>query len=171
MLKRIGIKRAKQKGFTVIELLIGIAILGVLAPVLGMSIIHIVDVNESTGNHLQAVKQVERAVYWISRDAKMSQITQTDEDNGFPLSLYWKRWDNTTANVTYTIQDNELLRSYSYNGEEPVVTAVAEYINDSSENTTCDYDGTILSFRITVSIGGYRPASETRQCIIVPKPQ
>lgn len=163
---------ANRKGFTLVELLVSVAIIGILAPVLNLLIVHIQNINASESNHMLAVKQIEKAIYWISMDTQMAQSIQTDTgDSGFPLSLYWVGWDNTTTNTTYIVQNNELLRSRSLNGNPPVVTVAAPYVNENSESTNCTYDGKALTFTITVSTGGYRPANETRTSIIMPKSQ
>jgi prepilin-type N-terminal cleavage/methylation domain-containing protein len=162
---------ANQKGFTLVELLVSVAIIGILAPVLNLLIVHIQNVNASESNHMLAVKQIEKAIYWISMDTQMAQSIQPDAgDSGFPLSLYWVGWDNTTTNITYTVQNNELLRSRSINGNT-VETVAAQYVNEDSESTNCTYNGKSLIFTITISTGGYKPANETRTCIIMPKSQ
>ncbi|MBN2074469.1 MAG: type II secretion system protein [Dehalococcoidales bacterium] len=161
-----------KKGFTLVEMLVSVAIIGILAPVINLLIIHIQDINSSESNHLLAIKQIEKALYWISMDTQMAQSVQTDAGaSGFPLSLYWVGWDNTTSNITYTVQNNELLRSCSKNGNTPVVTVAAQYVNEASTATNCTYSGSALTFVITISTGGYKPVNETREVIIIPKSQ
>lgn len=165
-------RSANQKGFTLIELLVSVAVIGILAPVLNLLIIHIQNVNASSSNQMLAVKQIEKAIYWISMDTQMAQSIQPDAgDSGFPLTLSWVGWDNTTTDITYTVQDNELLRSRSLNSNPPVVTVAAQYVNEDSQATNCTYSGGALTFTITISTGGYRPVDESRTCIIVPKSQ
>lgn len=171
MFGRLRMTGNKQGGFTLTELLVAIAILGVIAPLLGMAIFQTVSMNEMAGNHMTAVKQVESAVYWISHDAQMAQSVQTDGGSGFPLILTWVEWDNTSNSVTYSIQDNELQRACSVNGGEPTSTVIAQYINGDSEATNCQFSEGILTFKITASLGGFRPTSETRVREIFPKPQ
>jgi prepilin-type N-terminal cleavage/methylation domain-containing protein len=172
MCKVFKTKSVNQNGFTLIELLVSVAIIGILAPILNLLIIHIMDVNSSESNHMLAVKQIEKAIYWISLDTQMAQTIQTDAGaSGFPLDLSWVGWDNTTTDITYTVQGNELLRSRSLNGNPPVVTVVAQYVNEAATATNCTYSGEALTFVITVSTGGYKPANETREVIIKPKSQ
>jgi len=172
MYKLLKTKPVNQKGFTLVEMLVSLTIVGILVPVLNLLIIHIQDINSSESNHMLAVKQIERAIYWISMDTQMTQSIQTDAgDSGFPLSLYWVGWDNTTTNITYTVQNNELLRSCSKNGNPAVDTVAARYVNEASTATNCTYNGEALTFVITISTGGYKPADESREVIIVPKSQ
>ena len=165
-------KPVNKNGFTLVEMLVSLTIIGILVPVLNLLVIHIQDINSSESNHMLAVKQVERAIYWISMDTQMTQSIQTDAgDSGFPLSLYWVGWDNTTTNITYTVQNNELLRSCSKDGNPAVITVTAQYVNEASTATNCTYDGEALTFAVTISTGGYKPANESREVIIMPKSQ
>jgi prepilin-type N-terminal cleavage/methylation domain-containing protein len=163
-----------KNGFTLVEMLVSLTIIGILVPVLNLLIIHIQDINSSESNHMLAVKQVEKAIFWISMDTQMAQIIQDDEvgGSGFPLSLYWVGWDNSTTNITYTVQNNELLRSCLKNDGNPaVVTVAAQYVNEAPTATNCTYNGEALTFLITISTGGYKAANESREVIIVPKSQ
>ncbi len=171
MFGRLGLTIRSQRGYTLNEMLVALAILGLIAPVIGMSIFQVLSVNELTGNHMTAVKQVESAMYWISHDAQMAQTVQTSGGSGFPLNLAWVEWDNTSNNVTYSIQNNELQRARSVNGGQPTNTVVARHINSDLQATNCQFNSSVLTFKITASLGGYRPKSETRVGEVVPKPQ
>jgi prepilin-type N-terminal cleavage/methylation domain-containing protein len=160
-----------QRGYTLVEMLIALAILGIIAPVLGVSVFQVVSANELAGKHMTAVKQVESAVYWISHDTQMAQTVETSGGSGFPLSLTWIEWDNTSNNVTYTIQNGELQRARSVDGGEPTVTTIAWHINEDVGMTNCQFDDGVLTIKITASLEGFRSASETRVSEIVPKPQ
>lgn len=168
---KLGGTSKSQRGFTLNEMLVALAILVVIAPAIGMSIFQVLSVNSLTANHLTAVKQVENAVYCISRDALMTQTVQTGGGSGFPINLTWVEWDNTSNNVTYTTQNGELQRAHSINGGQPTSTVVAQYINTDSGATNCQFAGGVLTFKITASLGGFRPASEIRVCKVVPRPQ
>ena len=90
---------------------------------------------------------------------------------GFPLILEWIDWDNSEHEVTYTIDGNTLVRSYSIDGAEAADTLVAQYINSTAANTTCDYSDRLLSLRITATVGaGNHILSITREREIIPRP-
>ncbi|MFC2021123.1 type II secretion system protein J [Chloroflexota bacterium] len=171
MFGRLRVTSKNQKGYTLNEMLVALAILGVIAPAISMVIFQVISVNTLTGNHLTAVNQVENAMYWIGRDAQMAQTVQTGGGSGFPLNLTWVDWDLTSNNVTYSIQNGELQRAYSINGGLPTSTVVAQHINNDSEATNCQYASGVLTFKITASLGGFRPKSETRIHEVFPKSQ
>ncbi len=152
-----------------VEMLVALAITGVIAGTISMSIFQVLSVNAQSVARIIAVKQVENAIHRISRDAQMAQIVQAGVGSGFPLNLIWVKWDNTENQVTYTVQDGELERAYSVNGGEPTRTVLAQHINTESGATNCQFVNGVLTFRITVSLGGFKPVSEIRTCKIVPR--
>jgi prepilin-type N-terminal cleavage/methylation domain-containing protein len=171
MFYKSGMRWRNQGGFTLVEILVALAILGVILPVAGMSIFQVLSINTLTGNHLTVVKQVENAVYRINRDAQMAQTVQTSNGSSFPLKLIWVQWDSTSNNVTYTLQNGVLSRVCSINGSQPTSAVVAQNINPDSAMTNLDFASGVLTFKITASIGGFRPASETRVGKVIPKAQ
>lgn len=143
-----------QRGFTLNEMLVSIGILGLIAPAIGMAIFQVFSTNALSTAHMTAVKQAENAIYRISRDAQMAQTVQRGGGSGFPLNLTWVEWNSTSNNVTYTIQNGELWRAYSINGSQPTSTMVAQYINTNSGATNCQFANGVLTFKVTVSVGG-----------------
>jgi prepilin-type N-terminal cleavage/methylation domain-containing protein len=166
---RLGMKSKSRRGFTLTEMLVALAILGVIAPAMGMSIFQVLSLYSVNAKHMVAVKQVENAVHWISRDAQMAQTVQTQGVSGFPLTLTWVEWDNTSNNVTYTIQNGELRRAYSINNGQPTSRLVAQHMNPDSAATNCQFVSGNLTFMITASIGGFKPVSEARLGEVIPK--
>ena len=171
MSRRLNILSRYQRGFTLYEMLVSLAILGVIIPVIGTSIFQVLSINTLTGNHLTAVRQVENAIYRISRDVQTAQTVQIGGGSGFPLNLLWVEWDNTSNNVTYTIQNGELWRANSVNGGQPTSVVVAQHINSDPGMTNMQFQSGMLTFKVTASLGGFKPASETRIGKIFPKAQ
>jgi prepilin-type N-terminal cleavage/methylation domain-containing protein len=167
--KLINLFREK-KGFTLIEVLVAVAVTSLIGLGAGVTTSQIFNVNGMTGSRMIAVKQVENAVSWISRDSQMAQVVQVGGGAGFPITLNWTEWDNTTHQVIYSIQNNQLKRSESINSNPAAVIVAADHISSDAALTNCQYASGIITYKLTVTVGGFRPASETRTFRIVPRP-
>ena len=124
-----------QRGFTLIELIVAIAITGLITGGITTAIFQVFSVNALSNNHMLALRQVQNAGYWISHDAQMAQnITLGDNPDTPPpadppnppeteiLTLVWVGWgriwkqgnDNwqsiDTYEVRYTYDNNKLWR-------------------------------------------------------------
>ena len=140
MFHRLKSIHKNQKGFTLIELIVALAITALIIGAIVMSIFQVFIVNALSSNHMLAVRQVQNAGYWINRDVQMAQSVATDAGaTGFPLDVTWEEWDGTLNEVTYTLEDGEIKRSHSVNGGGPSVIVVAQYIN--SAETSCGLTG------------------------------
>jgi type II secretory pathway pseudopilin PulG len=159
-----------QRGFFTLEVLVATAITGIIGAGIGMASFQIINVNARSTKHVIAVKQVESAMHWISRDTQMSQTVQPAAGSGFPLDLSWVEWDNTGHRVTYTLENGELHRQHYVNQVLAGESVVATSINGNGEMTNCQYDGGMFTFKITASVGGFRSASETRTAKVIPRP-
>ena len=170
MFPRLRFVRNNQKGFTLLELIIAIAIAGLITAGITVAIMQILDVNHRASNRMIAVRQVQQAGKEVSKDALQSQNVTYHGSPGFNLTLAWKNPEDAQNVVTYTISEaNELARSHTVDGT-PVETArpiVAQYIDPYQ--TYCVWNGTtrVLIFTITAALG---TESETRIYEIEPRP-
>lgn len=122
-----------QMGFTLTELMLAIAITGVITGGVTTTIFQVFNMNTRTSNHMTAVRQVQNAGYWVSHDALMAQRVVITGVSGFPLYLTWTDWESGDVHqVTYTLADNKLQRSYSVNGVPSGTTFVAEFTDQVS---------------------------------------
>ncbi len=169
MLQILRSVNRRQGGFTLIEILVALSITGFIGAGLTTAIVQVMKVNALGNNQVIAVKQVENAVYWINRDVRMSQTIQPGGGSGFPLNLDWVEWGGTTHQVAYTLQNGELIRSSSVNATPPVVMKVAQHISSNADNTSCQYSNGVFNFKVTASVSGFRPASETRLAQVIPR--
>jgi prepilin-type N-terminal cleavage/methylation domain-containing protein len=165
---RLRLINKNQLGFTLLELMLAMAISGIISGGITMSIFQVLNGSARTNNHLIAVNQVQNAGYWVSLDAQMAQIVVPDEyeDTGFPLTLTRTDWDtNEVYQVTYTLDPalKNLQRIYSHGITETSI--IAQFIDP--EQTSCVWDGEVLTFTIMVTVGGQ---SETRVYEIKPRP-
>ena len=172
---RLGLINKNQKGFTLMELMLAMAIGSIIIGAITMTIFQVVEGNARTSNHMTAVRQVQNAGYWVSHDTVMAQIVvvDEDEDTGFPLTLTWTEWgSNEVHQVVYSLADNELQRSHSINGNgAPEIDIIAQFINPDPEKTKCEFTSGVLTFSVTATVGtSSRERSETRIYETVPRP-
>jgi prepilin-type N-terminal cleavage/methylation domain-containing protein len=125
----------KQEGYTLIELLIALAITGVVSTGVATAMYELKKVGDAHFTHMTAVNQVENALHYINRDVQSAQIVNPQGYTGFPLSLTWISWDTgDTNNVTYNLVSDaplttcNLTRQFQLNGDTPTTTSVARYI-------------------------------------------
>jgi prepilin-type N-terminal cleavage/methylation domain-containing protein len=181
---KLSLKNKGQKGFTLIELMIAIAIGGLIAGSVTMTIFQIVDSSGRTSNHMTAVRQVQSAGYWVSRDAQMVQQAPVIVNGGGgeleSITLDWTDWDGNVYQVIYTFEDmsgsslKELQRVEDKDtgtGTITKTTIIAEFIDPDPANTSCEYTSGKLTFTVTVQVGAGSAAQiETRVYEVIPRP-
>lgn len=161
----------EQKGFTLIEVIMALAITGIIGLGTAMATGQILTQAAKNSDYGTAIQHTMNAIYWISRDAQMSQTLEPNGASSFPLILSWTEWDNSEHQVTYSIEGDMLRRSYSINGGAPSETVVAQYIDSVSENTKCELTSGLLTLKVTTTIGeGVHAISVTRVREIAPRP-
>ena len=169
--RRLRLVYRNQRGFTLIELVIVIAIAGVIASAVMMTIFQVFDMNVRSSAHMTAVKQVESAVHWMSRDIRMAQDIDTDGGGDFLVKLTWVEWDPPIENVViYKLQDDgNLIRSHSV-GDDETETIVAQHIDSDSVVSRDQEVDRVVTLEITATVTGFRPSSETRVVEVVQRP-
>jgi prepilin-type N-terminal cleavage/methylation domain-containing protein len=175
MSKKLGWLNKSQKGFTILELMTALGISGVIAAAVMTTFYQVVTGSARTGGEMTAVKQVEQAGYWVSRDAQMAQSIiyddpYTTEVTEF-LTLSWTGWDNAEHTVHY-ILDEETGELQRDDGEHQI--RVAQFLDVDPEMTNCDFADTngdntedTLIFKVTAVVGNTLPM--TREYRIVPR--
>ena len=178
-MKMLKLVNNNQKGFTMIEVVIAIAITAIITGGIIMTIFQVFDGNTRSSNHMIAVRQVQNAGYWVSHDTLMAlSVEPTADPDGLPLTLTWTDWNGDEHEVVYTLlADNELQREH-YINYDPVTNPdpdstifVAEYINPDPAKTNCQFTSGELIMTVTATVGsGSQESSETRVYRILPRP-
>jgi len=160
-----------QRGFTLIEVIAALAITGLIGVGVSTATVQVLNQSARNSDYTTASGHTMNAIYWISRDAHVSQTVEPNGASGFPLTLSWTEWDNSEHEVTYAIDGDKLRRNYSVDGGGPNQTLVAQYINSVSENTTCEFTGGVLMIRVTTTVGdGTHAISVAKVRKITPRP-
>ena len=166
-------KRGEQ-GFSHIEILVAMVIVALLTGVAMLSTFQVINVTRSTNDHMTAVRQVQNAGYWISRDALMAKNVIVDLESADFLILTWTEWgydeDSIYHTVTYSFPDlpsesGKLMRTHWSSAGANEETMVAEYISSALDAT---YETTVLTVQITASFG---EASETKEYTVWRRPE
>ncbi len=130
----------KQEGFTFIELIIALAITGIISAAAATGIHQVILGTALSNNYNTAINHVRDAGYWISRDALMAQNVAAENLTAPKvlildwIGLEWKEESsgNTCLNiyhVEYYHGDNELERyqkitTHKYNTDGQLVETV-----------------------------------------------
>lgn len=162
---RLNLVKRRQSGFTLIETIIALTIAVIVVTAVTITAFQVINGSARSNNHMTAVREVQNAGYWVSRDVQMAQIVTLGASSGFPLTLEWTEQfiGNVTHTITYTLVDGELRRIYSENNGESTEATVAEFI------CSCKFEG--FTFTVTATVGeGLQVGTETREYSIIPRP-
>jgi len=163
-----------QKGFSLLELVIAIALTGLITAAITTTVFQVFNMNTRSANRMTAVSQVQHVGKIVSEDILEANIVDAEDDPDTPELLTLTREDfatNSTHEVVYTLDEGVLWRSESVEGEEgEIVTRVAEYIDP--DQTSFDPPGVlppggVLTFAVTATVGD---ESETRTYEVQPRP-
>jgi prepilin-type N-terminal cleavage/methylation domain-containing protein len=161
--------RKDQRGFSILELLMVIALTGLIAAAITTTFFQFFNMNTRTANHMIAVSQVQQAGKLVSEDMLEAQVDRIDDSpsGGKFLILGWANNITGDHDVTYTLEDSELWREETISNPTPTTTSVrvAEYIDPTK--TSCDWDDNVLTFTVTATVGD---ESETRVYQVKPRP-
>ena len=158
-----------EKGFTLLETVIAIALIAVATGSAGAAIFQVFRGTERNNDYITAVRQVHNAGYWISRDTQMAQSVTTEPDF---LTLSWTEdatGDPIYHSVTYSFEDltdgiGKLKRSHVSSAGADEETLVAQYIyydpNDVNDTSKASYEQPVLTVQLTTI---FEEARETRE--------
>ena len=180
---KTGILNKRQNGFTLLELIIALAIGVIILGVLGGALYQILAASSSSSNNIMAIRQVQNAGYWISMDVQQSNsdyITVGDNpdttgiDESFTII-----WDVVSFDTTlekegrmsvYRLDEGNLYRDYYTTVTMPYETIVEDYVF-SYEKTTliAQYiddmefiNGNTVILNVSATVDGWKPGTAER---------
>jgi type II secretory pathway pseudopilin PulG len=134
LLKRV--KLGNQVGYTLIELIVIIAILGTITTVMAMTINMALKLTTADTAQNILLSQVHQAASWIAKDVASADNITTDSGTVLcSIKRYvWNQVDNITATTTidYVVSNSNLLRKV--NGSPGSI--VAQYIQYPDTDTS-----------------------------------
>ena len=115
----------RQNGVTLLELIVALSIAVVIIGGLGAAVQLIINTTERGNAEASALHNVQKAAYWISRDAQMARTADISEgEEAEEITLEWIDTDGNAHTSSYCVLDTELLRAY-----DGVATVVARDIS------------------------------------------
>ena len=176
--------KTTEKGFTLIELLVGISILAVVVGAASMTVITMMRLSPQSNNWAIALRQVQNAGYWISRDVQMSQQTSIIVGTGTPifltLTLPQDQYQANDKIIEYRFEDmgGDLRRLMRNDAGQQIM--IAEYIyydplgdpaNSTRVTTTPQKEnGWVLTVRIAATHGNTTVTRQYEATQRVPAP-
>jgi len=156
---RLGLLNKNQRGFSIVEMIIVLAILGIVMGAATMTTVQVISGSSSSSSHMTAVRHVQNAGYWVSRDAQMAQsVATTLDSDGFPLTLTWTDRYGNDRQVVYSLVDmpgglaNLQRQHTSVALGLDVTSIVAEFIDP--DGTNCYQYKCILCGEVLASLAG-----------------
>jgi prepilin-type N-terminal cleavage/methylation domain-containing protein len=148
-----------QAGYTLIELLVAIAISSVLAAGIAFTITQIFDNNTKATMQMEVIQDTTNSGFWLNKDALGAAAITTGENAGFPLSLGHVDQDDNQHLIIYSISEDELIRSAYQNDDLISKMIIADHVDINENRTNCILEGNTLTVKITSTVSD---ASETR---------
>jgi prepilin-type N-terminal cleavage/methylation domain-containing protein len=151
--------RRGDKGFSLIEMAVAIAIIGIIVPGISMSIVHIFKNHEKASDAYIVMQQVQNTGHWISRDIQAADNVTLGNPDGFPVTLIVPvdTEESNNLKIVYSFESDRLKRRV-YDSLDNLISEslVAQYIDTGqtsiSSGGSNTYELTARAFRNETSV-------------------
>ncbi len=129
--------KQRQRGFTLIEMVLGLAIAGVVVMTIGMTITTLLLNYKQPGIQQTLLQQVQNAGYQMPRDVQMSSSMTLGDSNGFPVTINIPvdQEENNNYEVKYLFESNTLKRQqFDSSANLTAENVITQYVD--TDNTT-----------------------------------
>lgn len=168
--------RHSERGFTIIETVVALTIISLIAGAATMTTFQVLKYTDGSDSKMTAVRQVQNAGYWISRDAQMAEGVVTDNlsSPNFIVMNWTERdyvSDDVYHSVTYFFDGlsggiGKLKRNHWSSAGANYDTLIAEYIcydpGDPVNTSNVSYQKPALTVKLTALFGDARETREYR---------
>ena len=161
----------RQKGFTLIELIVALAIASAIGVAITMTAHNMITIPAMSNDSNTAINQVRNAVNWINQDVQgANAVNATPIAPGF-FSISLQEWDSgtwTTHTIIYSLEGTGLKELWRDYDSGTTRNLIAQFIDP--ENTSCSWDtndNDMLTVTITATVEN---KTETRTFQVKPRP-
>jgi prepilin-type N-terminal cleavage/methylation domain-containing protein len=135
------VEYGKQRGFTLLELLVVLAILGFLSAAMAMTFSVVTMTSTMAAGQNMALSQVNLAGNWITRDVRGAFGTVNNTTGNTLCAMQCYVWNGTTfstdnVTITYTINNGILKRTSQVTGNSASENDIARFIVGPTPGTT-----------------------------------
>ncbi len=133
-----------QKGTTMVELLVAIAVTGIIVVFLGTAVYQIINVSEYGNDRLTAMHELQNTAHWFNLDGQKAVTASTE--SGLLLTI------SESSTITYSLVGTELRRT-----EDGSQMTLAKNISSA----VFSIDNRIITMSLTSSPEGRDNVSES----------
>jgi prepilin-type N-terminal cleavage/methylation domain-containing protein len=149
--------KTTEKGFTLIELVVGISIAAFVVAAASMTVITMMRLSPKTNNWAIALRQVQNTGYWISRDVMMSDTVTPGTGDTF-LTLTQPQISPPNKTIVYQFEPmsgslKRLMRDDA--GQQRMIAEYIYYnpVGDPDNSTRVISDQNPVTLQITATSG------------------
>lgn len=95
--------KAPERGLTMIELIIAVAVTGIIVSFLGTAIYQILTITEYGNDRLTAMHELQNAAHWFNLDGQKAVTASTNSELSLTISEH--------SSITYSLSGTELRRT------------------------------------------------------------